>query len=281
MKTLFKEPLLHFLFLGAALFCFYAVVAEPDISDKKIVISDAKLIQLKYSFEQTRLRPPTEQEFNALLTNYLKEQVAYKKGIEMGLMQGDGIIQKRLQQKLEFIVEAMVTEMEPTDAQLAEYLQQHQGEYKTELSFTFKQYYFNPQQHEDVSLVMHNAMQTLSVATTNVGENNREGNNAVLSDSIFLQAQYQQLSYHQVARAFGSDFAKALKTMPIDNWHQGIKSGYGLHLVKVLQKQGGKAQVLAQVRAKVKAAWMNQQREQGLEEYYQTLFNEYQVEFNS
>ena len=99
MKTLLKEPLLHFLLLGAALFYFYSLVNDNQANDNEITLSAAKIVQLKYSFEKTRQRQPTEEELAALVNNYFKEQVAYQKGVEMGLLAGDGIIQKRIQQK--------------------------------------------------------------------------------------------------------------------------------------------------------------------------------------
>ena len=274
MKTILKEPLLHFLLLGAALFYFYALISNDQASDKTITISAAKIGQLKYSFEKTRQRLPSEEELDALVTNYFKEQVAYQKGKELGLLDGDGIIQKRIQQKLEFIVEDTVTSLTPSEEQLMVFLTKHREEYRKEQLFSFTQLYFNPQQHKDIKGDMQAIASTIKSLTAS---EQTEENLLGLSDNIYLEYEYQNMSFSQVARYFGSDFANALVNMELGKWLQNIKSGYGLHIVKLKAKQGGELQSLDVVRVQLKQAWLNEQREQTLIKFYQSLFDEYQV----
>ncbi|WP_057831816.1 peptidylprolyl isomerase [Colwellia sp. TT2012] len=274
MKTLLKEPLLHFLLLGAALFYFYALVSDNQASDHEITLSAAKIAQLNYSFEKTRQRPPSKEEFDALVNNYFKEQVAYQKGKELGLLDGDSIIQKRIQQKLEFIVEDTVASLTPSEEQLTVFLTKHSEEYRKEQLFSFVQLYFNLQKHDDID----GEMQTIvaKIKSLTVSEQTKE-NLLSLSDNIYLEYEYHNMSFSQVARYFGSDFANALVAMELGKWLPDIKSGYGVHIVKLNAKQGGELQSLAAVRGQVKQAWFNQQRQQTLAKFYQRLFVEYQV----
>jgi len=66
-------------------------------------------------------------------------------------------------------------------------------------------------------------------------------------------------------------------TLPIQQWQQNIKSGYGVHIVKVKTKKGGDIQSLEQVRAQVKQAWLNHKRKETMANFYQELFIEYQI----
>ena len=274
MKTLLKEPLLHFLLLGAALFYFYTLLGDNQASDNEITLSAAKIVQLKYSFEKTRQRPPSQEEFDALVSNYFKEQVAYQKGKELGLLDGDSIIQKRIQQKLEFMVEDRVASIEPNEEQLTLFLAKYREEYRKEQLFSFVQLYFNPQLHDDI---MDNMQTTVSKIKSLTDSEQSQENLLALSDNIYLEFEYKNMPFSQVARYFGSNFADALVTMETGKWLLNVKSGYGVHIVKLKTKQGGELQPLAAVRDQVKQAWLNEQRKQSLAKFYQSLFVEYQV----
>ncbi|MEI6895392.1 MAG: peptidylprolyl isomerase [Colwellia sp.] len=275
MKTLLKEPLLHFLLLGAVLFYLYAITANSESGDDKIAISQANITQLQYSFEKTRQRKPSEQELDALIKNFLKEQVAYQKGVEMGLLDGDTIIQKRIQQKVEFIVEDLASGYEPSDEELTAFLNAHRDDYRSERVFSFMQLYFDPTKHDDLNTRLDNTLMKInSLASTEQTSENL----LALSDNIYLDYQYSDISYGLVARYFGSEFADSLMKMPMDSWQSEVKSGYGLHLVSLTARRGGQVQSLAEVRTQVKKDWLNQQRQISLDNFYQALFVEYQVD---
>lgn len=274
MKLLLKEPLLHFLLLGAALFFIYSLSSAEQNSAEQITISASKQAQLEFAFEKTRQRKPNKQELAALIKNYYKEQVAYQKGLEMGLLDGDSIIQKRVQQKVEFIVEDAVSAMAPTDEQLNQFLTERSDDYRTPHRFSFIQLYFDPQQHEDVQESLQVANQQL---TTHLKDKASAEQLLALSDNIFLELEYVDMPYQEVARYFGSNFADALLTLPTEQWQQNIKSGYGVHIVKLMSRSGGEIQVLSQIRNQVKQDWLNQQRQLSLERFYQLLFEEYKV----
>ena len=274
MKTILKEPLLHFLLLGAALFLIYSFTTQASGESGSINLSDAKIEQLRFSFEKTRQRQPSAEELDALMLNELKQRVAYKKAVEMGLLAGDSIVQKRLQQKLEFIVEDAVSALQPTDKQLTEFLLAHEEDYRSDKVFSFTQLYFDAQQHDDVTATMQAVMQQVEAMDP---EAPSEARLLAMSDNIFMPVKTISMSYRHVARHLGSSFADALAVMPMDQWHSGIKSGYGMHIVKLIDQSGGELQSLNQVRKKVTSHWLQAQRQQSLEHFYQNLFEEYKV----
>ena len=64
---LLREPLLHFLVLGAALFGLFGMVGKKDAeAPAKIVISASRVATLADGFARTWRRPPTEQELQGL-----------------------------------------------------------------------------------------------------------------------------------------------------------------------------------------------------------------------
>jgi len=270
MKSLFKEPLLHFLLLGGVLLFVYSFIeGEPVLPENEITLSENKLAQLTYAFEKTHQRLPDEDEHNALIENYFKEEAAYKKGVAMGLLEGDALIKKRIRQKLEFIVEDAVNSIEPTDQQLAIFLAERANEYRSDEIFSFYQVYLNPDKHRNIEAEMDTLMAGL--------QTDKPQKISRLGDTIFLESTYSDISYREIARYFGSNFADSLKGLKPDIWHKGISSGYGQHLVKVTAKKGGEIQSLNQIRELVKQQWINQQREKTITKFYESLFKEYNI----
>ena len=272
MKTFLKEPLLHFLLLGGALLYLYSFIqVDSGFGQREITVSDTKREQLDTIFKKTYQRLPDGREQQALIENYLKEEVAYKKGVELGLLEDDSIIRKRVRQKLEFIVEDVVNNADPSDQQLKDFLQGKEDEYRSDEYFSFFQVYLDPNKHKDIQADMDDLLITLQKRT--------EKSDVVMGDSIFLEYSYSDISYRDVARYFGSDFADAIKNLNTNTWYKGIRSGYGDHIVMVTKKTGGEAQPLNKIRAKLKQQWLNQKRQDTLKSFYESLFKEYNVSY--
>ena len=51
-----------------------------------------------------------------------------------------------------------------------------------------------------------------------------------------LESEYKHISTAQIARLYGLKFAKSLDDIALGKWQGPVKSGYGLHLVKIDEK---------------------------------------------
>ncbi|TDI71132.1 MAG: peptidyl-prolyl cis-trans isomerase, partial [Bacteroidetes bacterium] len=83
-----REPLLHFLLIGAALFAVYYITRDKSYSDKSkdiIVISSSDINRLAYFFEKTWRRPPNDKELRGIVDDYLEEEVLYREALRLGL----------------------------------------------------------------------------------------------------------------------------------------------------------------------------------------------------
>ena len=135
---LLREPLLQFLVLGAALFGLFGIVDKKEAdAPAKIVVSTARMSNLVDGFTRTWRRPPTEQELQDLVENYIRDEVFYREGKAAGLDRDDVVIRRRVRQKMEFIAEDMVG-AEPSDEQLAAYHTSHPERFKLEDRLTFR-----------------------------------------------------------------------------------------------------------------------------------------------
>jgi hypothetical protein len=61
-SRLVREPLVHFLVLGAALFLLYGYVGDDSAErGDRIVVDEAEIQRLAEQFQRTWMRPPTHQ----------------------------------------------------------------------------------------------------------------------------------------------------------------------------------------------------------------------------
>ncbi len=130
IRRLLREPLLHFLLIGGALFLLYeASNGGRSNAPREIVISEARIEALAENFATVWMRAPTAVELKGLIDDYVAEEVYYREAVAMGLDQDDTVIRRRLRQKMEFISENVADSVEPADAQLREYLAQNAGKF--------------------------------------------------------------------------------------------------------------------------------------------------------
>ena len=123
MKRLLKEPLLHFLVLGALLFGAYAWLnrgasARQENGAGTVRITTTEVAWLADTWARQRQRPPTREELRGMVTEYLKEELLAREARAMGLDEDDLVVRRRLAQKLEFLVQDTSRLAEPTDEEL-------------------------------------------------------------------------------------------------------------------------------------------------------------------
>ncbi len=116
IKKILKEPLFHFLLLGAGIFLLYLLVARRSVSEPgKIVITAGELSSMREGYISTWQRSPTNEEMDGLIRERIREEVYYQEALALGLDKDDIIIRRRLQQKMEFIAHDAAKQHEPTD----------------------------------------------------------------------------------------------------------------------------------------------------------------------
>lgn len=271
MKRWLREPLLHFVLLGALIFAGYALVRRDDgLRADEIVVTQAQLAMLATTFAGTWQRPPTADEMDGLIRDYVREEVAAREAVALGLDKDDTVIRRRLRQKLEFISEDLTSRAEPTERELQAYLAAHADLFRTERRFTFTQVYIDPARRGDGFSRDTGALLARLQADPDLDA-------AALGDSLLLGSRFDGLPESEVAREFGEDFAKALADLPVGGWQGPVKSGYGAHLVRITRRDEGDVPSLAQSREAVRREWSNAQRTTASEAFYRGLLARYSV----
>ena len=80
------------------------MVGKKDVeAPKKIAISASRVVTLADQFARTWRRPPTEQELQGLVEDYIRDEVFYREGVAAGFDRDDVVIRRRVRQKMEFV----------------------------------------------------------------------------------------------------------------------------------------------------------------------------------
>src|SRR5258708_3613194 len=68
MKRILREPLLHFLLLGTAMFAAYGLFSKRTSGEPgKIVVTQGQVAAMAVGFTRTLQRPPTREELEGLI----------------------------------------------------------------------------------------------------------------------------------------------------------------------------------------------------------------------
>src|SRR5664279_3846039 len=104
MRRLVREPLFHFLLLGGLIFFTASFIHNQNrISEQTISISGEKVGNIIRLYGVQTGALPTKQQLDAMINEYIREEVFYREAMKMHLDKDDEIIRRRLSQKLEFL----------------------------------------------------------------------------------------------------------------------------------------------------------------------------------
>jgi hypothetical protein len=273
MRKLLKEPLLHFLLLGACLFALFHWAGSRDDQRERdeIVVTPGRIESLGRIFEKTWQRPPTERELDGLIREHVREEIMYREALALGLDRDDTIVRRRLRQKIEFLSEDIMALPEPSDEELAAYLQEHPESFRLEARLTFQHVYLNADRRGGA--LYADAQSLLDELRE------QEGDAAVsdLGDAFLLGRQFEEASEREIGRTFGQDFVAPLMKAPTQEWHGPVASGYGIHLVYVSERIDSRAPALEEVRDVVEREWSAAKRKEANEAFYEALRERYTV----
>ena len=273
MKLL-REPLLHFLFIGAAIYLLYGMFAKPvmDETEKTIVVSAGEIEWMQSSWQKRWNRPPTDKEMDGLIQQYIRETILYREALTMGLNQHDQVIRRRLAQKLEFLAKDLVALTPPTEEELQAHFTEHQDRYRQPTLYTFTQVFVDPDKRGDATLADAEKIKAMLIAKGDAIEDA-----GALGDDFMLQNYYPEKDSVEIQKNFGSGFTASLVDLSPGQWHGPVLSGYGVHLVYVSDVSEPPAPVFAELRERVTLDWKTERGEKLNEKFYASLRDQYTI----
>lgn len=264
IARLLREPVLHFLLIGIALFVTYGLVVPPREDGARIVVSQAIIDNIVREHEARWFRPPGDEELSNLIEAHVRNEILYREGVALGLDRDDPVIKRRVRQKLEVIAEEQLSRDAPTDTQLAEFLAGNPERFSQPGTVSFEQLLF-PATVTTAELEAARAAAVRGVDTARLGQ----------PSMLPPRAEAAPLDF--IARDFGAEFSAELAKLPLDTWSGPIRSGFGLHIVRISARTPPVVPPLEQVRDAIAREWENERRVTSLAENYDRLRGQYEV----
>ena len=269
MKKLLKEPFLHFILIGVAMFLLYGLVSEKRDSKNTIIINDFDVSSIISKWEMQWKRPPTEKELQSLINLNIKQEVFYQEALKMNLDHNDQIIKRRLAQKMQFLSNDIAAMMEPTEVELQEYFQKNSEKYLTPTSYSLYQIIFSPDKRENN---FKDAEETLKqFPNASFEEMNGKGDN--LPFSYF----FTDINADELGLQLGSKFPEALQKLETDKWLGPVPSGFGYHLVYITNKTEPQLPPFENIKKAVLRDYEYDNQQEVDEAIYQELKKKYDI----
>ena len=264
MKTLLKEPLVHFLAAGLALFALFGIVNRdaPENDPNVIVVDHEALLNfVQYRIKafnpdlaEKKLSGLSEEELERLIDDYVREEVLHREALALGLDEDDYVIRRRLVQKLEFITEGFAeSSVEEDPAAVRRYFEANEADYYVEPYVTFTHVFFDSEDRprEEARARAEKNLVELNRESTRFSDAPKHG------DRFLYHVNYVERTPDYVASHFGIEMAKAIFELEPNDllWRGPYDSPYGVHLVLLITNEPGRKPDLGEIEGRVVEDW--------------------------
>lgn len=271
MKKLVREPLLHFLFLGALIFALNAWRAKQrpaDAAAPRIEVTAAVIERLRAAFERQFGKAPDAEELRAQVTAHIREEVFCREALALGLDRDDTIVRRRLAQMMEFLTGDIAGASEPADAVVREFFEKNAARYAKAGRVSFRHVYFKKEKR---------GAGTEAAAIEALGALAKGASDETMGDPFLHGFEFVERERDDVIAAFGREFAEKLAALPTGEWSGPVESSYGLHLVRVEARMEPRAVKFDEVRETVLRDFHDERRRIANDEVFEKLRERYQV----
>lgn len=267
-----REPLLHFLLAGAAIFVAYRTL-NPQSAERaapnRIVITQDDLRQMGLAWKAQGRPPLTAPQWASAIEAKVREEILFREALALGLDKNDAIVKRRLAQKMDFLAQDVAAAREPTQDELRQWRQAHPERFTLPPRVSFRHIYFaldrpgTPAQEAAQA-----ALRTLSANPARAPK---------LGDPFMYQDEYAERTPDQMAKDFGPGFARALFVLQPGGWRGPVESGYGWHLIDVRSLTPARVPDFEEIAPEVKADWIAEQGQIARARAYEAMRARYEI----
>lgn len=271
MTKLTREPLVHFIILGALLFAGHMLwQRHVSKADYTITVTADEMERQALIFAGENRRQPTDEDLKALLFAHVEEQALMREAQRLGLGEDDTIIRRRLAQKMRFIIEDVAAPSVPSDEDLKTWYEANIEEFKSPETRSFSHIYLSP---ETRGKNIDTEAQAL-LAQVNVNDSDWES----LGDPFMLKRDFKNLNAVEVTRLFGAVFKSGIFSASQNAWQGPVESAFGLHLIRINNITPQSTPDFDSIRNDVAAAWQEQAQRDANQEALKDVIRKYKID---
>ena len=264
-RRIAREPLTHFLLIGALL--FGGLTAVKSLRRPMVRLEAQDLNQLVSYWEVQMQRPPSKAELAAIIHDRIDEELLAREALRLGLDKDDMIIRRRLAQKMAFASDDVAPVAEPDETTLRAYYSRTAGRYASPARVAFQQVFFSGDRP-------HGGAQQAAIQALGLAEEDKRDPHG---DPFLFPLAYDDVALPDLLRDYGPAFVKTLETAPVGSWQGPVLSPYGWHLVRVSARRQGAAASFEAVRGQVHDAWLADHRAEANAAFLRDLRKRYRV----
>ncbi len=255
-----REPLLHFLLIGALLFAADHVLNRGASDANTIVVGADVTAEAVQTFKAARGREPDAQELKALQQVWLDNEVLYREGIALQLDKGDSAIRERVIFKALSLVDSGVKPPAIDDAGLRAWFEARRARYDEPPRFDFQEAVLDGPADE---AAVRGFVDALNAGTP--------------GDARAGLRVFKGRPHGNLVQSYGDAFARALETAAPGQW-LALQGKQGWHAVRLESASAGKPAQFETLRPVVLQDWTDATMAEQRSAAVATLAKKYKVQ---
>ncbi|MFP5306828.1 MAG: peptidyl-prolyl cis-trans isomerase [Gammaproteobacteria bacterium] len=307
MGALIRQPLLHFLALGALLLAAERLLLPQaaDAALPTIVVTADDVARLHAEWIRDGGHAPSGAQLRASIARHVDDELLLAEALRLSLDAHDPVARERLLRNMRFafpqrraseaalLHEARAMEMARRDPivrrrliqamerrlgaslpyderALRDYVERNAARYATPARYGFRHVYFSADAaRADLQGAIEHARAQLEPAPAPAAE---------LGDAFLLGTHFRAMTADVIAQRFGAGFARAVADAPIGAWIGPLQSPYGWHLVQLVERTPPQRPDFVRVAPQAAQAWLAERRVEALQDALERLRQRYRVE---
>lgn len=270
-----REPLVHFLLIGLALFALADWRTRPDTgfdATRRIVLTQDDLRQLAGLWRNQWNREPTPEELRRLVDDQVREEIAFREALAAGLDRQDILVRRRLVERMTAQWAGGQDFRDPSEEELRAWYAAHVGLFTPPREASFSVLFFSDRARAG------KAKEEAILARDGLHE--KSDDPAVtqgLGDPSELPERVASMTPDEVAGLYGRELAGALGQGPIGAWQGPVEVAGGYALVYVRTRTPGEPAPFTAVVDDVRRAWRDARRDEDRQKAYAAARARYEV----
>jgi len=271
-QAIVKEPFLHLLLLGSAVFALYRWLGpKPPPDTEVVVVNQALAGSIRQRFEAELRRPPSNAELVREIQSEVRRELLYREGQALGLDQDD-VIKRRVAEKVEFLAADLAHAAPIEERAVREAYDRARQKYQRPKQVSLRQLVFSGNGASERALLQAEQV----YRELKQGRIDYEGARSRATPTL-LPAALERADAAELSRSYGSDFAARVMRASETGWLPPVESGFGVHLVEVTRVLPSGPLPFEEAREDIRLELERQERERNLEKLYARLRAKYPV----
>lgn len=278
IKGILREPLVHFLCAGAAIFVIGGAMEGGGADDRTIRIDKDDLLVFLQGRAQVYDKPAfaallddmSDDDRKRLVRDAALQEALYREGQSLQLTSADPLVRQRVVQQMRMIVlDEAAADMQVSDDEVRRYFDAHREDYAVEPRISFAHVFVAGDNGGQRALKIWDALRSGDVPFERAGE---------FGDRFLYQTNYTDADTETVASHFGDDFAAKAFGFTPGSWQRPIASRHGWHIVLPIRVNKAHPGAFAEVAEKVRLDALAEKRRKAEALALDEMLDSYRIE---